>query len=97
MDVKRKWLVPLLSILLVLASLSVWGYSASDPELDLKDWRLRGSLEPLKNTIAINGQFNGYLNYWTNDYWQWVRYGNLFQMGAPLPGAGYRAEQARPG
>lgn len=31
-------------------------------------------------TIVDNRQFNGYTNYWHNDYTRWHRYGNLFKV-----------------
>ena len=33
--------------------------------------------------IKTPGQFNGYTNYWQSVYWEWLQYGNLFQLSAP--------------
>jgi hypothetical protein len=32
--------------------------------------------------IRTSGQFNGYTNYWHSVYWDWLQYGNLFQLGS---------------
>jgi hypothetical protein len=36
-----------------------------------------------QNTIQDEFQFNGYTNYWHDQYEKWVRYGNLFKMTVP--------------
>lgn len=52
---------------------------------NLDEWKYKGCLDPEKNFIITEGQFNGYLNYWTNDYWKWIQYGNLFLISLPNP------------
>jgi hypothetical protein len=37
----------------------------------------------LQNTIQDEFQFNGYTNYWHDQYEKWIRYGNLFKMTIP--------------
>ncbi len=49
----------------------------------LDEWKYKSRLDPEKNSIITKDQFNGYLNYWTNDYWKWGQYGNLFQISMP--------------
>ena len=34
----------------------------------LNDYSFKGSSGPLENAIRTNVQFNGYTNYWHNDY-----------------------------
>jgi hypothetical protein len=36
-----------------------------------------------QNTMQDEFQFNGYTNYWHDQYDKWVRYGNLFKMTVP--------------
>jgi len=52
---------------------------------NLDEWRFSFDFDPPRNAVVTMDQFNGYLNYWTNDYWKWVRYGNLFQLSMPNP------------
>ncbi len=59
--------------------------SFSSKAQNLDEWRFSFDFNPAGNAVAALDQFNGYLNYWTNDYWKWVRYGNLFQMSLPNP------------
>ena len=35
--------------------------------------------------IRTPGQFNGYTNYWHSAYWEWLQYGNLFQLNVIDP------------
>lgn len=49
----------------------------------LNDFAYKGSFDPLANVVSNKVQFNGYTNYWHNDYKEWVRYGNLFKMSVP--------------
>ena len=49
----------------------------------LNDFTFKGSFDPMKNAIRNEVQFNGYTNYWHNDYKAWIRYGNLFKMSIP--------------
>jgi len=51
----------------------------------LDEWKYKGCLDPEKNFVITEDQFNGYLNYWTNDYWRWIQYGNLFLISMPDP------------
>jgi len=44
------------------------------------DYSFKGTFDPSRNAILNNVQFNGYTNYWHNDYREWIRYGNLFKM-----------------
>lgn len=39
-----------------------------------------GDVQPLKNVVRNENQFNGYTNYWHDTYNNWYRYGNLFKM-----------------
>jgi hypothetical protein len=39
----------------------------------------------MENAVVVSDQFNGYLNFWANEYWKWVRFGNLFQLSVPDP------------
>ncbi len=48
---------------------------------------------PLNNTVKSQVQFNGYTNYWHDEYREWYRYGNLFKMSAP--NVEYTIAQAR--
>jgi hypothetical protein len=50
---------------------------------DLDDYKYRGVLPPMDNTITDNIQFNGYTNYWHDTYREWIRYGNLYKMSIP--------------
>src|SRR5665648_494021 len=52
----------------------------------LNDYEFKGSCDPLENAIRTKVQFNGYTNYWHNDYKEWIRYGNLFKMSIPNVG-----------
>ncbi len=52
----------------------------------LNDYSFKGSSGPLENAIRTDVQFNGYTNYWHNDYKEWIRYGNLFKMSIPNVG-----------
>ncbi len=36
-----------------------------------------------QNMVQDEFQFNGYTNYWHDDYDKWIRYGNLFKMVVP--------------
>ena len=54
---------------------------ASAQQLD--DYSYKGNFEPLSNQVRTEVQFNGYTNYWHNDYKEWIRYGNLFKMAVP--------------
>lgn len=49
----------------------------------ISDYAFKGTFDPLRNAILTNVQFNGYTNYWHNDYREWIRYGNLFKMSIP--------------
>ena len=49
----------------------------------LNDYSFKGAFNPLANSVRNEVQFNGYTNYWHNDYREWVRYGNLFKMALP--------------
>ncbi|MEW5899894.1 MAG: hypothetical protein AB1715_00345 [Acidobacteriota bacterium] len=40
-------------------------------------------MEAASNFILAPGQFNGYTNYWHSVYWEWFRYGNLYQVSRP--------------
>ena len=46
----------------------------------LNDFAFKGAFDPLKNALLSEVQFNGYTNYWHNDYKEWIRYGNLYKM-----------------
>ncbi len=52
----------------------------------LNDYAFKGSFDPIGNAVRTNAQFNGYTNYWHNDYKEWIRYGNLFKMSIPNVG-----------
>jgi hypothetical protein len=65
--------------LFVICSLSVGSVTAQQ----LNDFTYKGSFDPLGNAVINKVQFNGYTNYWHNDYKEWVRYGNLFKMSVP--------------
>jgi hypothetical protein len=67
-----------LVILLVAGSTLIEGQS-------LDDWKSRSRPLPMDNTIVTPGQFNGYIVHWSNEYWRWLQYGNLFQMSQPDP------------
>jgi len=47
------------------------------------DYSFNCTFNPLRNAILTSVQFNGYTNYWHNDYREWIRYGNLFKMSIP--------------
>ncbi|MEI7525041.1 MAG: hypothetical protein WCJ95_11965, partial [Mariniphaga sp.] len=49
----------------------------------LADYSYNGAFTPLANSVRSEVQFNGYTNYWHNDYKEWFRYGNLFKMAVP--------------
>ncbi len=49
----------------------------------LGDYSFKGEFLPLANSVRNEVQFNGYTNYWHNDYKEWIRYGNLFKMAVP--------------
>jgi len=43
-----------------------------------------GKSSPIKqSTVQDEFQFNGYTNYWHDQYDQWIRYGNLFKIVVP--------------
>jgi hypothetical protein len=65
--------------------LSVFWLSFYSKAQNLGAWRFSSDFDPARNAVVTLDQFNGYLNYWTNDYWKWVRYGNLFQLSMPNP------------
>ena len=52
---------------------------------NLDEWRYTNRLNPKQNAIVTKDQFNGYLNFWTNEYWKWIQYGNLFPMSLSVP------------
>lgn len=68
-----------ISLLIVFYSLIAGSANAQQ----LNDYEFKGSSGPLENAIRTNVQFNGYTNYWHNDYKEWIRYGNLFKMSIP--------------
>ena len=49
----------------------------------LKEYQYRGALNPSSHAVSHNIQFNGYTNYWQDNYRKWFRYGNLFKMSVP--------------
>ncbi len=49
----------------------------------LAGYRYNGSFHPMENAVRSETQFNGYTNYWHDDYKEWFRYGNLFKMSVP--------------
>ena len=53
------------------------------PNLD--EWRYAAPSGPMENAVVGSDQFNGYLNLWANEYWKWIRFGNLFQLSVTDP------------
>ena len=56
-------------------------------------YKYNGAFDPDANRINTNFQFNGYTNYWHDDYREIVRYGNLFKMA--IPKADYIISQSK--
>jgi hypothetical protein len=52
----------------------------------LNDYSFKGTFDPLSSQVKNQVQFNGYTNYWHNEYKEWIRYGNLFKMSIPNVG-----------
>ncbi len=63
-------------VLIVSFVISVSGQS-------LDQWQFTSPLNLKENTVTVKDQFNGYTTHWTNEYWKWIQYGNLFQMNIP--------------
>jgi hypothetical protein len=49
----------------------------------LENFRYTGPVESDSKVIVTPGQFNGYTNYWHSIYWNWLQYGNLYQISRP--------------
>lgn len=49
----------------------------------LSDFDVKLSENDDVSTIVNNINFNGYTNYWQDNYTQWHRYGNLFKIALP--------------
>jgi hypothetical protein len=50
---------------------------------NISDYKIEKIHNLGKSTITQHLQFNGYTNYWHDDYTQWHRYGNLFKIALP--------------
>jgi hypothetical protein len=46
---------------------------------EIKDFGPAGTTNPLGYPVDHSEQFNGYTNYWQDNYYKWFRYGNLFK------------------
>ncbi len=49
----------------------------------LSDFNAKISKGAGESTVTNNINFNGYTNYWHDDFTQWHRYGNLFKIAVP--------------
>src|SRR5688500_19941579 len=49
----------------------------------LNEYQYHGAFNPSSNAVSHNIQFNGYTNYWQDNYRKWFRYGNLFKISVP--------------
>ena len=70
-----------LSMILICAALGGFAYNAT--AADLNSFVCKNDFAPAENMVITEEQFNGYTNHWHNDFWKWIQYGNLFQIGAP--------------
>jgi hypothetical protein len=79
MNSKKIFFIILLLFFCVIFKLSIDNSRAQT----LNEWEYTSPFNPENNVVVSEGQFNGYLSYWTNEHWKWIRYGNLFQINIP--------------
>ena len=66
----------------IIAWIFCWSFSTVNGQL-LKEFNHQGTFRPMEQTVQHNIQFNGYTNYWHDQYRTWHRYGNLFKLSVP--------------
>ncbi len=71
---------------LIVLSLAAAFFARSLFAQNLDEYRYAGEFSPLENVVVDEGRFNGYTNYWHDDFWKAFRYGNLFMLNAPAVG-----------
>jgi len=76
---------PIRSIVWMGMAMLITAGSASIEGQSLDEWKSRSPSLPTVDAIVTPGQFNGYIVHWSNEYWKWLQYGNLFQMSQPDP------------
>jgi hypothetical protein len=76
-----KTVIKLVLIVLVLIIL-VFNLAAAAGE-DLDKFAFTAASSPAASPVVVNGQFNGYTNYWQSVYWKWLQYGNLYLASQP--------------
>ena len=69
------------SVFILMLILSLLAGTTNAQQLD--DYSFKGTFDPIANEVRNEVQFNGYTNYWHNDFKEWIRYGNLFKMSLP--------------
>jgi hypothetical protein len=69
-----KIVIKLILIIIVLI-IVVFNLAAGE---DLNKFALSAASSPTAPPVIMNGQFNGYTNYWHSVYWKWLQYGNLY-------------------
>ncbi len=85
-EINTFWMAKYLRGIFLFLMLIFWLAIGTANAQKLNDYSFNGAFQPNSNEVSNQVQFNGYTNYWHNDYKELIRYGNLFKMAVPNVG-----------